>query len=159
MKQAQADEPRPSSAPPAVSASHADIISATQSPVYVNVTAAMDELTKRYMLDVAEYDHAEWLLKSGLLPLQHLFDVCDHLGYPRQPTESHEQPTQPAPLPSPAPANVTGFYPPASPPGISPAQSPIRQGITEHFMISTADRPAGPCALPQIPTSLVIASS
>ena len=69
MKQAQADEQRPSSAPPAVSASHADIISATQSPIYVNVTEAMDELTKRYMLNVSEYDHVEWLLKSGLLPL------------------------------------------------------------------------------------------
>ena len=143
-KQALSDELRPSSAPPGMSASPADLTSTSPSPVFVSVTEAMDELTKRYMLNVSEYDHVEWLLKSGLLPLNNLFDVCDHLGYPRHSTEL----TQPEPLPAPAPANVTGLSPSAPPPGISPFQSPPRQGTTDYFRIDTVDRPAGPCALP-----------
>ena len=148
---------RPSSAPPAVSASPADLISRGSSPSAIDVplTEALEEINKRFLLNVSEHDHIEWLLKTGMLPLHNVFAVCDHLGYPRRAPEAPEPTAQPDTLPTPAPANVTGptsLSPSAPPPGIiSPFQSPTRTGIAEHYFISTNDkeRPAGPCALPQ----------
>ena len=51
---------------------------------HVTGKEVMSEIHSNYDLNVKEAEHMEWLVSSGVLPLDNLFAMCDHMGCPRR---------------------------------------------------------------------------
>ena len=92
-----------------------------------------------YDLNVAETDHIEWMLTSGILLPSDTFELCDRLQLPRRSNmPSPEDVRRTSPIQTPAPAHEVplSWEPPL--PGGEAFKSPnAKPGGPEHFDIST----------------------
>ena len=107
---------------PALPTGGQDLLDASNSATpasAVHMSEIMRVIHEKYDLNVAEADHFEWLLGSGLLPtIGHVWDACETLRFPRK--SSMPSPATPAARAQPPPTSWTQGE------AISPPQRPER---------------------------------